>query len=87
MGMKNLIALLCIIVMGMMLSSCNYQENAYRILEESGYSQIQLKGYDIFSCSEDDMVRTKFTAKNNAGNMVNGVVCAAPLKGSTIRLF
>lgn len=85
--MKNLITLLCIIVVGVMLSSCNYEENAYRILEQSGYSQIELKGYDMFSCSEDDIFRTRFTVKNNAGNTVNGVVCAAPLKGSTIRLF
>lgn len=33
----------------------------------------------------DDFYSTKFRAKNIKGQMVEGVVCGAPLKGYTVR--
>lgn len=68
------------------LAGCTSQSDAQRALESAGYTEIQSGGYDVFACSKDDFYSTKFTAKNQAGQQVNGVVCSGLLfKGATIR--
>lgn len=61
-------------------------DGASRILEEEGYTDINITGADPLMCGERDLKGTKFRAKNQAGNTVTGVVCCgAFFKGCTIR--
>lgn len=82
--MKTLIA---IILCSVLLSSCSGASTSEILLEEQGYSNVKIQGFNFFACSEDDWYRYNFTAINSNGNQVKGVVCSAPLKGSTIRFF
>lgn len=66
---------------------CTKPDRATRILEQQGYTEIKMHGYDLFNCSRDDIYHDKFTAKGPTGKPVSGVVCAGLLfKGSTVRL-
>lgn len=67
-------------------AGCTSQSDAQRALSNAGYTDIQAGGYDWFACGKDDFYSTKFTAKNPAGQPVNGVVCSGLLfKSATIR--
>lgn len=82
--MKQLIA---IIVLCILLTSCNGNATSTTILEEQGYTNVKITGFNPFACSEDDMYRLNFTAISPNKTPVKGVVCSAPLKGYTIRFF
>jgi hypothetical protein len=82
--MKQLIAL---IALCFLLASCNGNVTSTTILEEQGYTNVEITGFNPFACSEDDMYRLNFTATSPTGKPVKGVVCSAPLKGYTIRFF
>ena len=61
-------------------------EGANRILQEEGYTDVHITGADPMMCGHGDLKGTKFRAKNQAGNVVRGVVCCgAVFKGCTIR--
>lgn len=69
------------------LTACTQPVTAHRILEDAGYTNIQMQGYGFFQCSEDDTFADKFTATGPTGKSTSGVVCAGLLfKGATIRL-
>lgn len=68
------------------LTACTQPDKSIEILQNQGYTNIQIEGYDAFGCSEDDVYRTKFSATKGNGT-VYGVVCSGLLKGSTIRLY
>lgn len=68
-----------------LLSSCTDEENARRVLEADGYTNIDFTGYDCYECSEDDSYATGFVAVKN-GKTVTGVVCKGIFKASTIRI-
>lgn len=69
------------------LTACTDSGNAYRVLREQGFKNIQITGYEFFACSEDDFYSTGFIAEKD-GNFVKGVVCSGFLfKSSTIRFF
>lgn len=79
--MKKLIAIAAIALCG-----CTQQDTARRILEDAGYTNVQLQGYAFLACSEDDTYHDAFTATNPNGRHVSGTVCAGMLfKNSTIR--
>ena len=82
--MKTLIA---IFLCSVLLSSCSGVSTSEILLEEQGYTNVEIKGFNPFACSQDDFYRYNFTATNQNGKQVKGVVCSAPLKGSTIRFF
>ena len=82
--MKTLIA---IVLCAILLSSCSGASTSEILLEEQGYTNVEITGFNVFACSEDDLYRYNFTAINPNGKQVKGVVCSAPLKGSTIRFF
>lgn len=68
------------------LSACTDPSEATRVLSNEGYTEIQMTGYNMFACSEDDFYHTGFSAKNREGLVVTGTVCSGMLfKGSTIR--
>lgn len=69
-----------------LLAACSDSEGAKRVLSESGYSQVQITGYEFFSCADSDEFTTGFNAKGPTGLAVHGAVCRGWLKGSTVRL-
>lgn len=68
-----------------LLASCTDSSDARRVLENDGYTDIEMTGYRPFMCSDDDTYKTGFKAKKN-GHVVTGAVCGGLLKGNTIRL-
>lgn len=80
--MKRLLIVAAILVSG----CCTDPQNATRILEENGYSDVQITGYNWAACSDDDTYHTGFTATAPGGRKVRGTVCAGVFfKNSTIR--
>jgi hypothetical protein len=70
----------------MLLTGCDDPKTARHALDNAGYSDIQVGGYDFFMCGKDDDFATKFTARNPAGRLVSGAVCSSWFgKGATIR--
>ena len=65
---------------------CTREDSAERTLRQNGFTEIELTGYSVFSCSEDDTFRTGFRAKAVNGEIIEGTVCEGLLKGKTIRL-
>jgi hypothetical protein len=68
-----------------LLSACTNTSNAERVLADNGYTEIQMTGYSLFGCGENDTFSDGFKAKSPNGKLVEGVVCSGMLKGSTIR--
>lgn len=70
-----------------MLAACTNPDQATRILQDAGYSEVKLTGYRLMACSKDDTYADGFEAKGPTGRKVTGVVCAGLFfKASTIRL-
>jgi hypothetical protein len=69
-----------------LLASCTAPNTAERTLVANGYTDVEIRGYALFGCGEDDQFRTKFRATAPSGMTVDGVVCGGLFKGSTIRL-
>lgn len=77
--------LLLVLTIILALSGCTSSDDARRILEADGYTNIQIIGYQWFDCAKDDFYHTGFTAQKN-GKTISGTVCAGLLfKGATIR--
>lgn len=77
-----IIALLAPLTIG-----CTDESGAKGALESQGFTDVVITGYaGPFSCGEDDFSTTGFRAKNNAGNIVEGVVCCGLVfKSCTVR--
>lgn len=74
---------LCIIL----LASCTNKDGATKALKDAGYHPVNVGGYAIWGCGEDDFYHTKFKAYSpDSSRIVTGVVCQGILKGKTIRL-
>lgn len=68
------------------LASCTDAENATRVLELNGFTEVRTTGYAWLSCSEKDSVKTGFVARAPNGQITKGAVCSGLLfKNSTIR--
>lgn len=74
-----------LLLLTLLLSGCSSSNDANKALKANGFTDIQTHGYAFFGCGKDDTFSTKFTAKNQHGQKVTGVVCSDWLKGSTIR--
>lgn len=83
--MKSIKSILMVSVLS--LCACTDAKEATRVLADSGYKDVQIKGYSWLGCSKDDVYHTEFIAKGPSGSEVNGVVCGGWLKGSTVRIF
>lgn len=59
---------------------------ARRVLEDSGYTNIEMTGWRPFAKSEKDVFSTGFEATAPSGRRVTGAVTSGWLKGATIRL-
>lgn len=60
--------------------------DAVRALQGAGYRDVETTGWRWLGCDEKDYFHTGFRAVGPTGTPVTGVVCASPIKGSTIRL-
>lgn len=69
-----------------LLAGCTQPDKAADLLKRQGYTDVEITGYRFWSCSDDDLFHTGFTAKSPAGQPIAGTVCAGWLfKGATIR--
>jgi hypothetical protein len=68
------------------LVGCTQPDKARELLNAQGYSDIQITGYNVWGCSDDDTYHTGFRAKSANGSVIEGTVCAGLFfKGATIR--
>lgn len=76
-----------LIISALFLAACTKPDHAANVLEKSGYTDIQMRGYGYLACSKDDFYHDKFTARGPLGHPASGVVCTGLLfRGSTISL-
>ena len=68
-----------------MVVGCTSPDRTKETLTKAGYTDIEIGGYDLFSCGEDDDFATNFIANNPTGQRVSGTVCCGILKRCTIR--
>jgi len=81
--MKRLLILVALLSMTI---GCANKTKTVNALRSAGYTDIMPGGPAFGGCGEDDTYATKFTARNPAGTVVNGVVCCGLVgKGCTIR--
>jgi hypothetical protein len=57
-----------------------------KTLNQAGYSDIKITGFNFTGCGQGDTYSTGFTGKGPTGVIVSGTVCKGLMKGSTIRL-
>ena len=67
------------------ICGCTSGDTATRALHGAGYKDVEITGYRVFGCSEDDNFHTGFEATGSSGQRVSGVVCSGFFKGATIR--
>ena len=79
--MKRFLLLLAYISLG----ACTDNESTTRVLEDNGYTNIELTGWKPLQAGKDDVFSTGFTAKSPNGRIVSGAVTKGVFKGSTIR--
>lgn len=76
-----------LVICGLLLgvSACTAPDRTVEVLDDAGYTDVQIEGYAWFDCSEDDVFQTEFIAKNPNGKVVDGAVCCGWFKNCTIR--
>lgn len=67
------------------LGACTKAKESTEVLENLGYSNIEIKGYGWTGCHDDDWYSTKFTAISPTNKKVKGVVCRGFFKNNTVR--
>ncbi len=67
-----------------LMTGCANPDKTTYVLQNDGYSDINITGYKAFSCAEEDLYATGFTARKN-GNFIIGTVCGGGGVGYTIR--
>jgi hypothetical protein len=61
-------------------------QDARRVLEDQGYTDVQITGYAFAACGEHDTYSTGFTATSPNGRRIGGTVCkGAFFKNQTVR--
>lgn len=70
------------------LAACGEQD-AKRAVEAYGFDSVTIGGTPWYGCGESDsfFYNQRFTALNNKGKAVSGVVCGSVFKGYTVRVF
>lgn len=77
---------IAIVLTTLFMFGCTDPSGAKEALKAQGFSDINITGYKMFMCSENDVYSTGFVAKNINGQRVEGSVCSGLFfKGSTIR--
>lgn len=89
--MKNTILLAaCLLLLSFFTAGCEPEPStATRVLEDEGFANIELTGWQPFSCSDSDAMNTGFNASrtmpDGTTRNVSGVVCCGWLKSCTVR--
>ena len=66
--------------------ACTDASEAERVLASQGFRNIEITGFQIFGCSNQDPIHTGFRATGLNGQIIEGVVCSGVFfKGSTVR--
>lgn len=88
--MKKLIHYVAgIILASMPLAACTDRAGTQEAAEAYGFEDIHVTGHAFVGCGKDDDTRTKFTARNSRGELIEGVACSnwSPFgKATTIRV-
>lgn len=74
-----------LIILAGVLTACVAPDASVRALQNQGFTNIETKGWQPFTCAESDTFSTGFTATNPQGRRVGGVVCCGVLKNCTVR--
>jgi len=82
---SNVLRVALFLAFSVFLLSCTAEDRSRQALEAQGFTQINMTGYSMFSCSDDDTFSTGFIATNPNGNRVTGTVCCGWVKDCTIR--
>lgn len=82
--MKILVKILFLIIAVAAIVGCTDPEGATRILQQNGYTDIEITGYDAW-VGGDDTYSTGFRARSPNGTVVTGAVTSDWDKGYTIR--
>lgn len=64
---------------------CTDEPTARRLLEQQGYTNVEITGYRPWMKSDSDSLSTGFRATAPNGRTVTGAVTGGWMKGSTIR--
>jgi hypothetical protein len=83
--MEEITFVVFVVIIMNILGGCTAPDKSYRLLEQRGYTNIEITGYKFFACGQDDLTHTGFKAKNMAGNTIEGTLCCGILKSCTIR--
>lgn len=75
--------ILIIVSLATLLTGCYDTDTATAVLDDSGYTEVQITGYSFLSCPDDAVYSTGFRAYNTAGNFVTGAVCSDVLATDT----
>lgn len=70
--MKKIIATLFFVFA--VSTSCTDGDRSRRVLEDAGYTNISIEGYDAFACAKSDDTCTEFYADGPSGRRVHGAV-------------
>lgn len=76
-----------LLFLALLICGCSSPTTAKAALEDAGYKNIQITGFKLFGCDQNDMFSTGFNATGPTNRNLHGVVCSGFLKGSTIRIL
>ncbi len=77
--------LLKTILAAALICSCTQNDKTIEVLQNAGYTSIEVTGYRPLMAGRDDTYSTGFRAKAPNGRIVTGAVTGGPFKGQTIR--
>ena len=78
---------LAAVLMGLLIAVCGCEDadRARQTLEDYGFTDINVGGYDAWSCGDDYTFSNSFEATNANRRRVKGTVCCGYLKGCTVK--
>ncbi len=81
------VIVLAVVLMGLMIAvlGCEDADRARATLEDYGFTNINVGGYEPFTCGDDYTFSNEFEATNPQHRRVHGVVCCGYLKGCTVK--
>lgn len=85
--MNRILGLATAIGVCLMVTACVDESGAKRALEDQGFKDIRITGYELFACSKDQFNHTGFTATGATGKPVRGVVCSGWFTGNSVRTY
>jgi hypothetical protein len=79
-------ALMIVVLGAVLLTPRTNADRATKILQQQGYTDIEITGWRPFMAAEEDWQSTGFRARGPAGEEVTGAVTGGVFKGHVIRL-